>query len=303
MAGTITRSAHPSLLWPGVNKVFGNAYNEHPLQYTQVYDIKKSGKHYEEDVESTGLGLAPVKPAGEAITYDSLQEGFTSKYVHVTYGLGYIITEEAIEDNQYEPKSFSGAARLARSMRQTKEIVHAQHFNRAFDATNPGGDGVAMISDAHPVLAGTQSNKLTVAADLSEASIEQMLIQMKDMRDSRGLKIHCNALKLIVADANIFNAERIMKTNLRVGTDLNDINAIKSMGLLPQGVMPWTYLTDPDAWFLKTDVPDGVKSFNRRALKFKQDNDFDTANAKAKATERYACGHSDWRAIYGSEGS
>ena len=302
MAGVITRSNHPSALWPGVNKFFGKTYNEHPEQFSQVFEVNKSTKHYEEDVESTGFGLAPIKPEGAAIQYDSDQEGTKSKYTHVVYGTGYVVTREEIEDNQYMGKSKMRAKALAYGMRQTKEIVHANVFNRAFDAGYTGGDGVSMCSTAHTSLAGNQSNTLAVAADLSEASLEQALIDIRKMRNARGLKISVQGRKLIVPVEEQFNAERIIKTNLRVGTDLNDVNAIKSMGLIANGVMVWDYLTDPDAWFLKTDAPEGLKCFMRRAIEFKQDNDFDTDNAKAKSTERYSMGWSDWRGIYGCPG-
>lgn len=303
MAGVTTRSNHPSALWPGINAHFGLSYKEKPMQYSQVFDMNKSKKHYEEDVESTGYGLATEKPEGNSISYDSSQEGYKSRYQHVTYGLGAVVTREAIEDNQYKKKAMAGARGLAFSMRQTKEIVHATQFNRGFDATRPMGDGVAMLSAAHPTLAGTASNQLTVAADLSEASLEQALIDIRNFRNSRGLKIAVQGEKLIVPVALQFIAERIIKTNLRVGTDLNDLNAIKSMGLINRGIMVWDYLDDPDAWFMKTDCAEGLKCFTRRAIEFKQDNDFDTENAKMKTTERYSFGISDWRHIFGSEGA
>ena len=303
MAGVITRSAHPAALWPGVKAHFGLAYKEKPEQYSQVFMMDKSKKHYEEDVESTGFGLAVVKPEGESIAYDSSQQGYTSRYQHVTYGLGCVVTREAIEDNLYSEKAMAGARALAFGMRQTKEIVHANHFNRAFDPAFPGGDGAAMCSATHNTLAGDASNVLAVAADLSEASLEQALIDIRCINNSRGLQISVQGEKLIVPKQLQFIAERIIETNLRVGTDLNDVNAIKSMGLIPQGIMVWDYLTDPDAWFLKTSVMHGLKCYQRRAREFKRDNDFDTENAKMKTTERYSFGHSDWRGVFGSSGA
>lgn len=301
--GVITRSAHPSALWPGVNAFFGQSYNEYPLQYTKVFDKNKSTKHYEEDVETTGFGLAPKKAEGAAIQYDHDQEGYKSKYKHCVIASGYVVTREEIEDNQYMSKSKTRARNLAYAMRQTKEIIHANHFNRAFDPNHQIGDGSPMVGLAHQTLSGTQRNTLLIPADLSEPALEDALIDIRGMRNSRGLKIAVRAMCLIVPDQLTFTAERIIKTNLRVGTDLNDVNAIKSQGLIPNGIHTWTYLSDPDAWFLKTDVPNGLKTFQRREREFRQDNDFDTENAKAKSTERYSCGISDWRGIYGSAGA
>jgi len=303
MAGVITRSNHPSALWPGVNAHFGLMYKEKPVQYSYVFDMKKSKKHYEEDVESTSFGLATVKEEGQSIDYDSSQEGYKARYRHITYGLGAIVTREAIEDNLYKEKAMAGAGALAFSMRQTKEVLHADHFNRGFDNQRPGGDGVAMLSAAHPTLNGTQSNILAVASDLSEASLEQMLIDIKGIRNSRGLLLGVNGEKLIVPRQLWFVAKRILSTNLRVGTDLNDVNAVKALGAISEEYMTWDYLTDPDAWFVKTDCMDGLKCFQRRAIEFKRDNDFDTENAKMKTTERYSFGHTDWRAITGSPGA
>lgn len=299
----ITTGNHPKALWPGVKAWFGASYNEIPLQHTEVFSVDTSDKAYEEDVELTGFGLAPVKSEGGSISYDSHTQGPTTRYTHVVYGLGYIVTQEEIEDNQYEKVSRARSRALARSMRQTKEIVGSNVFNRAFNSSYVGGDGLELISTAHVTVNGTQSNELAVAADLSEASLEDMFIQIMNATDTRGLRIRLMPRKLIVPSNLAFEAERIVKSNLQNDTANNAINAIKSKGLLPDGVMVWQYLTDTDAWFIKTDAPDGLKLYNRRALSFDKDNDFDTKNAKAAATERYVFGWSDWRAVYGSEGA
>lgn len=299
----ISTGNHPKALWPGVKAWFGASYNEIPLQHTEVFSVDTSNKAYEEDVEMTGFGLAPVKSEGGSISYDSHTQGPTTRYVNVVYGLGYIVTQEEIEDNQYEKVSKGRARALARSMRQTKEIVGSNVFNRAFTAAYAGGDGQELIANAHPTVNGTQSNYLATPADLSEASLEDMFIQIMNATDTRGLRIRLMPRKLIVPSNLAFEAERIVKSNLQNDTANNAINAIKSKGLLPDGAMVWQYLTDTDAWFVKTDAPDGLKLYNRRALSFDKDNDFDTANAKAKATERYVFGWSDWRAVYGSEGA
>jgi hypothetical protein len=299
----ITTGNHPKALWPGVKAWFGASYNEIPLQHTEVFSVDTSDKAYEEDVEMTGFGLAPVKSEGGSISYDSHTQGPTTRYTNVVYGLGYIVTEEEIEDNKYEKVSKARARALARSMRQTKEIVGSNVFNRAFTAAYAGGDGQELIANAHPTVNGTQSNYLATPADLSEASLEDMFIMIMNATDTRGLRIRLMPRKLIVPSNLAFEAERIVKSNLQNDTANNAINAIKSKGLLPEGVMTWQYLTDTDAWFVKTDAPDGLKLYNRRALSFDKDADFDTSNAKAKATERYVFGWSDWRAVYGSEGA
>jgi hypothetical protein len=298
----ITSGNHPKLLWPGLNAIFGK-YKDLPYQHTQVFDAQSSEKSYEEDVELTGFGLAPVKSEGASISYDSHSQGPTTRYTNVTYGLGFVETIEAVEDNQYKDRAQKRTAMLARSMRVTKETVVANVINRAFSNTYVGGDGVELISTAHPTVNGTQSNELSVAADLSEASLEDMFIQIMNAVDSRGLRIRLMPKKLIVPPNQAFEAERIVKSNLQNDTALNAINAIKSTGMLPGGVMVWHYLSDTDAWFITTDAENGLKLFNRRALSFAKDSDFDTDNFKHKATERYVAGWSDWRGIFGSEGA
>jgi hypothetical protein len=302
MAGVITRSAHPRALWPGVKKWFRDSYGEHPMQLEQVFQRETSDKAYELDVALSSFGLAVEKPEGEPIQYDTMKQGYEARYTHVTMGLGYIVTREELEDGQYAQVSRKRAKQLSFSMRQTKEVLAAEVLNNAFDAASPIGDSQALISATHPELSGPQSNLISIAADLSEASLEDMLIQIHLMVNDRGLKISQKGKKLIVHPNEVFNATRILETNLRSGTDFNDVNAIRQLRLLPEGVMVYDYLTDPDAWFIKTDVQDGLKYYQRRSLEFRQDNDFDTENAKAKSTERYSFGASDWRAIFGSPG-
>lgn len=300
-APTITRSAHPAALWPGVKAWFGQTYDELPTEWDKIFSRETSDKAYEEVVEATGFGLAPVKPEAASIQYDTDSQGYKSRFTHLVYALGYIITREALEDNQYEQLSRRRSRALAFSMRQTTEIVHANIINRGFSSSYLGGDGVALFSAAHPTLGGQQSNLLT-AADLSEASLEDGLKVIAQTRNARGLNVASRANRLIVSTGDMFNAERIVNSNLRPGTANNDINAVKAMGLLPGGVVVNHYLTDLDAWFLQTDVDQGLMSFWRRAVELEKDNDFDTENAKAKASMRFAAGWADWRAIYGNPG-
>lgn len=302
-AGVITTGNHPKALWPGIRAWWGRSYKEHEMEWKEFLDIATSDKAYEEDVELTGFGLASVKNQGEAITFDSESQGSVKRYTHVVYGLGYIVTREELEDNQYEKVSRRRSKALAFSLRQTEEIVGANILNRAFNTSYTGGDGKAMIVSDHPSLSGSQSNVLTVAADLSEAALEDMTIQIMGTTNSRGLKIAVMPRKLIVSPNDAFNAERIIKTPRTLGTNNNDINAVRSMGVLPEGYAVNHYLTDTDAWFVKTDVPNGMMRFNRRDAEFKQDNDFDTENAKAKSTIRFAVGWTDFRGVAGSPGA
>lgn len=301
--GTITTGNHPKLLWPGLNALFGTVYNDIPLQHTEVFETNTSDKNYEEDVELTGFGLAPVKNEGSGISYDSHTQGPTTRYTNVTYGLGFIETIEAVEDNLYKQRATSRTKMLARSMRITKETVMANIVNRGFDSNYAGGDGKELLATDHPSLSGSQSNELAVAADLSEAALEDLFIQIMNATDSRGLRIRLMPKKLIVPSNLTFEAERIVKSNLQNDTANNAINAIKAKGVLPDGVMTWQYLTDTDAWFVKTDAPESMKLFNRRAVAMAKDSDFDTDNFKHKATERYVGGWSDWRGLYGSPGA
>lgn len=301
---TITTGSHPKALWPGVKAFFGKTYAEKPAVWSMVFDKVSSDKSFEEYVEETGFGLAPRKAEGSGVSYDTDKQGYISRLINVTYGLGAKVTREAIEDNQYENVARKKAAKLAFSMRQTKEVVHANILNRAFDTGYLGGDGKTLIASDHPTLDGSQSNTLSVAADLSEASIEDMLTNIRLAKDSRGLRVQLKGVKLVVPPQLTFDAHRILSSTNQSGTANNDINAIRDMGVLPGGVVTWDYLTDVDAWFIKTDLgQDGMISQQRRALEFKQDNDFDTQNACMMATERYVAGWGDWRGIFGSAGA
>jgi hypothetical protein len=298
---SITRSNHPSALWPGIKAWFGKSYKDLPAEWSQIFEKDTSDKAFEKVVESTGFGLAPAKSEGSSVQYDTDSEGYTSTFTHVVYALGYVVTREEIEDNQYKEVSERRSRALAFSMRTTAEIVHANVLNRAFSGSYLGGDGVAMCSASHPTRSGNQSNLLT-AADLSEASLEDGLKTLMAAQNNRGLNIAITAKQLIIPTGEAFNATRILKSELRTGTNNNDINAVKAMGLLPQGAVVNHYLTDADAWFLQTDVPEGLKSLWRREVDLQKDNDFDTENAKAKATMRFSAGWGDWRAIYGNTG-
>lgn len=302
-AGVITTGNHPKALWPGIRAWWGRSYNEHPMEWKEFLDVADSDKAYEEDVELTGFGLFSKKNQAEAITYDSESQGTTTRYTHVVYGSGYIVTREELEDNQYEKVSRRRSKALAFSMRQTEEIVAANILNRAFNTSYTGGDAKAMIVSDHPSLVGSQSNVLTTAADLSEAALEDMTIQIMQWTNTRGLKIAVMPRKLIVSPSDAFNAERIIKTPKTLGTNNNDINAVRSMGVLPEGYTVNHYLTDSDAWFIKTNVSNGMMRFNRRGAEFKQDNDFDTENAKAKSTIRFSVGWTDWRGVAGCAGA
>jgi hypothetical protein len=298
----ITTGSHPKALWPGVKAYFGKTYAEKPVVADMVFDTMQSDKAYEEYVEETGFGLAPVKPEGTGISYDTDSQGYISRIVNVTYALGAKVTMEAIDDNQYENVAKAKTKKLARSMRQTKENVFANILNRGFNSAFTGGDGVALLSASHPTLSGNQSNLGTVAADISEAAIEDMLTQIRLVKDSRGLRLQLKGITLIVSPQQEFIASRILSSNNQSATANNDINAMKKLGQLPGGVIVWDYLTDADAWFIKTDADTGLIRQQRKELSFAQDNDFDTSNACMKAMERYAGGWGDWRGILGSPG-
>ena len=300
----ITSSNFAKLLWPGINSIYGKSYDEHSVEYSDLFDEFKSNKAFEEDLGITSFGLAQTKNEGGSIAYDDENQAFLTRYNHVVYGLGFVITREMVEDDQYGVVGDRRSRALAFSMRQTKEIVGSNVYNRAFNSSYTGGDGVEMISDSHiNHSGGTWSNTLATAADLSEASLEQACIDIMKLTNDRGLKISVMPQTLIVPSDLIFEAERILQTPYRSGTADNDINALKQMGKFPGGVKVNHYLTDSDAWFIRTNVQDGLKCFNRRGMQFAIDNDFDTENAKFKATERYAFGWTDPRAIYGSAGA
>lgn len=297
----ITRSNAPSLLWPGIKAIFGNAYREHPPEWSRIFDEEASDKAYEEKVEMLGFGLAPVKPEGSSITYDETGEGYKSRWTHVVYGLGFVVTREELEDNQYEATASRRSRALGRSMRVTTEIVHANILNRAFSGSFNGGDGKPLVANDHPTANGTQSNLLT-GADLSETALEDGAKLVMQMKDSRGLPVAGRIRRLVIHTDEVFNATRILGSQLRVGTPNNDINALKAEGTIPE-VVANHYLTDSDAWFLQTDVPEGLASMWRRRASLERDNDFDTENAKAKSTMRFAAGWGDWRAVFGNAGA
>jgi hypothetical protein len=299
----ITTGQIAKLLWPGLNARWGLKYTEHAKEYTDLVDVHSSERSYEEDQEMTGFGLAPIKPEGTSTSYDTMSQGVTKRYQHVAYSLGFIITREAIKDNLYEKVGMQRTGSLAFSMRQTKENVVANLYNRAFNSSYTGGDGKELLATDHPSLNGNWSNELATAADLSEASLEDLAIQIGQATNSRGLKISIKPKSLIIPVQLQFEAARILKSTLQNDTANNAINALRAMGMFPDGVKVNHYLTDADAFFIRTDVDDGLKLFQREEAEFAQDEDFDTSNIKYKAYERYSVGWTDPRALYGTPGA
>lgn len=298
----LTAAQFNQSLWPGIQTLFGMSYKDYPNEYTEIFDTSSSDKAFEKDVRITGFGEAGETPSGSTINFDTAQESYASMYVHKTYVIAFSITEEAEEDNQYESLLTRYTKAAARSMHHTKELIGANVLNNAFSGSYVGGDGVSLCSTAHPLISGTNSNRPTTGADLDETSLQNALIGISGWVDDRGLPIAAQGRKLIVPKENVFAAQRLLNTVLRVGTSDNDINAIKSMGMLPGG---WTCnhrLTDSNAWFIKTDVPDGLKHIQRTPYKIKKEGDFQTGNLMFKARERYSFGWSDPLAIYGSPG-
>ena len=290
------------LLWPGLNSVYGEAYKEYPVEWKDIFSVNKSRKAFEEDMLTSWFGQAQQIGEGAAVSYDTAQQGYVDRYTHVKYGLGFIITKEMVEDDQYDVIGNKKAKALAYSMRQTRETVAANILNRAFSNSYVYGDGVELVSSVHPKAAGgTWSNELAVAADLSEASLEQATIDIAKFTNDRGLKIAVRPQKLVIPVDLDFEANKILKTEYEVGTANNTVNVVRQR--FPGGVVINHYLTDTDAWFILTDAPDGLKCFERRAEEFSMDDDFDTDNAKFKATARYSYGATEKRAIYGSEGA
>lgn len=303
MSGIINSSSFAKALWPGINAWYGKEYNEYEVEHDKLFEKFTSGKAFEEDVGQSGFGLAVVKPEGASISYDTERQGFITRYNHVVYGLGFVITREMVEDDQYDVVGQRKASGLAFSMRQTKEIVAANVYNRAFNSAYVGGDGKEMIATDHPnVAGGTWSNELATPADISEAALEQASIDIQAFTNDRGLLIGVRPKCLIITPSQEFEVKRILGSALRVATANNDLNALKTMGIIPEVVVNH-YLTDSDAWFIRTNVKNGLKHFERRKDEFGQDNDFDTENAKYKATARYSFGWTDPRAIYGSAGA
>ncbi|BCV05835.1 MAG: hypothetical protein CM15mV118_310 [uncultured marine virus] len=299
----ISRNQLVKELEPGLNALFGLEYNRYENQHAEIFTTETSDRAFEEEVMLSGFANASVKPEGSAVTFDNAQETYTSRYQHETVALAFAITEEAIEDNLYDRLSSRYTKALARSMANTKQVKAANVLNRAFNSSFTGGDGKELCATDHPTIFGTVKNELSTAADLSETSIEQALIDINAFTDERGLKIAARGMKLIIPSDLQFTAQRIMNSDNRVGTADNDINAIKSMGMIPQGYVVNNYLTDTDAFFIITDVPNGLKYFERSPIKTSMEGDFDTGNVRYKARERYSFGFSDFRGIFGSPGA
>jgi len=298
----ISRAQLVKELEPGLNALLGLEYKNYANEHSQIFDTENSDRAFEEEVMLSGFGNAGVKPEGQSVNYDAAPETFTARYTHETLALAFAITEEAIEDNLYDRLASRYTKALARSMANTKQVKAAKVLNNGF-GTADGGDGKELLAADHPIVTGTEQNELTTAADLNETSLEQALIDIAALTDERGLKIAAKGMKMIVPSALQFTAERLMKSTQRVGTADNDINAVVSMGMIPQGYAVNHYLTDTDAWFIKTDVPNGLKHFVRAPLKTAMEGDFTTGNVRYKARERYSFGFSDWRGIFGSPGA
>ena len=298
----MNRALFAKQLEPGLNTLFGLEHARYPEQWKEIFDVNSSSKAFEEDNLLEGFGAASVKAEGSAIAYDTAAELWTARYNHETIALAFSITEEAEEDGQYGSIGQRYVKALARSMVHTKEIKAANILNNMFDS-GTGGDGSYLGVTDHPTASGTQSNILATAADLSETSLEQMLIDISNMDDDRGIPIAAMGTKLVVPTALAFVAERLTKSNLRTGTGDNDINASRSAGYLPQGYTVNNRLTDTDAFFILTDVPDGLKMFQRRALTRGMEGDFETGNIRYKTSERYSFGWTDWRGIFGTPGA
>jgi len=301
MAGIITRSAHPDALWPGVKKWFGLSYDKVPATWSQYFEKGSSDKFQERVSEGTTFGLAPSKSEGAPIQYDSDSQGYTSLFTHVVYGLGYIVTQEELEDNQYDELSRARAANLAWSMRTTTEYVHANVFNRGFDTSYAIGDGAALFSAAHPTLSGSQSNLLT-AADFSEAAMEDATKVAWRLTNNRGIPINAGIKRIIINPEDAFNVTRVLNSVLQSGSSMNNINALNAMSVVPDVVVS-KYIADMDSWYVQTDVPNGLMSMWRREVSLSKDNEFDTDNAKAKATMRFSAGVGDWRGVLGNTGA
>lgn len=291
-------------LLPGLNALYGLEYKRYPEEWKEIFDVENSDRSFEEELKLSGLGSAPVKMEGAAIAYDDAQEAWTSRYTHETIALGFAITEEAIEDNLYDSLSARYTKALARSMAYTKQVKGAAVLNNGFNTSFAGGDGKPLFSATHPLVGGgVNSNLAAVATDLNETALENAVIDIAAWTDERGLLIAARPLRLVIPPASQFIATRLLKTELRPGTADNDINALRSMSAIPGGWSVNHFLTDPDSWFLKTDVPNGLKHFIRVAMKTGMDTDFDTGNFRYKARERYSFGWSDPLAMYASPGA
>jgi len=299
----ISRGQLVKELEPGLNALFGLEYKRYENQHAEIFDTENSDRAFEEEVMLSGFANAQVKPEGSGVTFDNAQETFTARYTHETIALAFSITEEAIEDNLYDRLASRYTKALARSMANTKQVKAANVLNNAFNSSFAGGDGKELCATDHPTIAGTFKNELSTSADLNETSLEQSLIDIAALTDERGLKIAARGVKMIIPSELQFTAERLMKSAGRTGTADNDVNAIASMGMIPQGYVVNNYLTDTDAFFIKTDVPNGLKMFVRSPIKTAMEGDFDTGNVRYKARERYSFGFSDPRGIFGSPGA
>jgi len=300
----ISRGQLVKELEPGLNALFGLEYKRYENQHAEIYTTESSDRAFEEEVMLSGFANASVKPEGSGVAFDNAQETFTARYTHETVALAFAITEEAIEDNLYDRLASRYTKALARSMANTKQVKSVVPLIQGLPSNNNfnTGDGVSLFNTAHPTIAGTVANTLAVQADLNETSLEQSLIDINAMTDERGLKIAARGVKMIVPSENQFTAERLMKSQGRTGTADNDINAIASMGMVPQGYRVNNFLTDPDSFYIITDVPNGMKYFDRAPIKTAMEGDFDTGNVRYKARERYSFGCSDYRGIFGVEG-
>jgi len=301
--GVITTSSHPKALWPGVKAWWGRTYDEHAPEFPDLYEMDTSTRNYEEDVQLTGFGLAPVKAEGSGVKYDSESQGYVSRYTMIAYALGYICTEEEIDDNLYEQVSKRRAQANAFSMRQTKEIVSANPYNRAHNTDYTYGDGKALCVTDHPSAAGDWSNTLATPADLSEASIEDLTVQIMTAVNDKGHKISLMPQSLHIHPSEWYNANRILKSTLQNDTANNAVNVLKLVNAFPKGIKMNHYFTDLDAWFIRTNVQRGMIMYDRKNVDLVQDNDFDTGNAKAKSYMRFAVGNTDPRGIYSSAGA
>ena len=300
----INRAQLVKELVPGLHALFGLEYERYNNEHEDIFDTESSERAFEEEVMLSGFGEAPTKGEGAAVVYDTAQESWTSRFTHETVALAFALTEEAIEDNLYDTLSSRYTRALARSMQTTKQVKAANVLNNAFSSSFVGGDGKELCATDHPTVANVDlKNELSTAADLNETSLEQALIDIADFKDERNLKVNAQAKKLIIPPALQFVADRLMDTPGRVGTSDNDINAIRNMGMISDGYVVNHYLTDTDAFFIKTDVPNGLKHFVRTPVSTSMEGDFETGNVRYKARERYSFGFSDWRGIFGSPGA
>jgi|TARA_R100001530_G_scaffold135899_1_gene114438 hypothetical protein len=299
----ISRAQLAKELEPGLNALFGLEYDRYEKEHAQIFETESSDRAFEEETMLSGFGTAPVKAEGSAISFDDAQETYTARYTHETIALAFSITEEAIEDNLYDRLAARYTRALARSMSQSKQVKAASILNNAFSTSYPVGDGAALCSSSHPSISGNQRNQLSTASDLNETSLEQMLIDVAGLTDERGLKIAVRGMKLVIPKELQFIAERVIASNLRPGSSDNDVNAVNSMGMVPEGAVVNHFLTDTDAWFIKTDAPNGFKLFQRTPIRTAMEGDFDTGNSRFKARERYSFGVSDWRCVFGTAGA